>query len=446
MRSRFRGSFKRNKHRGRSKGLNRFRLKLHRTTKLTSLRSFRSYLYRNKPRVILLKSKPTPYYRPDRLRRFESLTLAVARVKLRKHYRKGKLSAQFSSKKNNLNSVRPVRRVLKPRKLLLPVGNVFLNDSVSKSVHRVLKPYISSRHKSKAWARRKRRFKRQLWWGPKFFVYKRMLRRLKRRRYRLLKNRFKRLRGMMFRKSLLRPKKRRFNPFVRKIRKANFTRKRIKRLHLIPSLRNINVLRGLRSFIKIGLRSPKSPRLVHENYTSTLEFSVSKIIDPLNYFLSPVLLLFFLKNPFLFKVALLSRPKFFDSTTTSFIKLQSSETYIDTNVVQNTNIVPNRVFSHVMSKKLRSFFVDTAFKPYITPWYYNTIIRFIEFVSGKQVILKTYPFLAKEVSTEFMIRYKIWLPRMAYYERKLGHRFFLEEAIHIFHLGFFYRDATILIH
>jgi len=33
---------------------------------------------------------------------------------------------------------------------------------------------------------------------------------------------------------------------------------------------------------------------------------------------------------------------------------------------------------------------------------------------------------------------------MSYYERKLGHRFFLEEAIHILHLGFILRDPALI--
>ena len=33
---------------------------------------------------------------------------------------------------------------------------------------------------------------------------------------------------------------------------------------------------------------------------------------------------------------------------------------------------------------------------------------------------------------------------MAYYERRLGHRFFLEEAIHIMHLSFFLKDPKLI--
>jgi len=33
---------------------------------------------------------------------------------------------------------------------------------------------------------------------------------------------------------------------------------------------------------------------------------------------------------------------------------------------------------------------------------------------------------------------------MSFYERKLGHKFFLEEALHILHIGFKLRDAVFL--
>jgi hypothetical protein len=50
----------------------------------------------------------------------------------------------------------------------------------------------------------------------------------------------------------------------------------------------------------------------------------------------------------------------------------------------------------------------------------------------------------QSVSAEHAARYSRWLPRMAFYERKLGHRFFLEEALHIMHLSFTLRDPKIL--
>lgn len=36
------------------------------------------------------------------------------------------------------------------------------------------------------------------------------------------------------------------------------------------------------------------------------------------------------------------------------------------------------------------------------------------------------------------------MPRFSYYERRLGHRFFLEEALHIIHMGFIYKDVNLI--
>ena len=36
------------------------------------------------------------------------------------------------------------------------------------------------------------------------------------------------------------------------------------------------------------------------------------------------------------------------------------------------------------------------------------------------------------------------MPRFAYYERRLGHRFFLEEALHMLHMSFVYQDSKLL--
>ena len=34
---------------------------------------------------------------------------------------------------------------------------------------------------------------------------------------------------------------------------------------------------------------------------------------------------------------------------------------------------------------------------------------------------------------------------MTFYERRLGHKFFLEESLHILHIAFYYKDVKLLI-
>jgi len=97
-----------------------------------------------------------------------------------------------------------------------------------------------------------------------------------------------------------------------------------------------------------------------------------------------------------------------------------------------------------MSKKVLNSFSNKSFQTNIVPWYYNTLIRFIEDCSGKKVLFQFYPFINQEMTLEFVARYRRWLPRMSSYERNLGHRFFLEEALHIMHLSFILRDPKII--
>jgi len=77
------------------------------------------------------------------------------------------------------------------------------------------------------------------------------------------------------------------------------------------------------------------------------------------------------------------------------------------------------------------------------PHYYHTLIRFIENVTGKKPILQFYPFLNQNIPIDDVVRYKQWMPRMRSFERRLGHKFFFEEALHIMHLALTLKDSVI---
>jgi len=107
-------------------------------------------------------------------------------------------------------------------------------------------------------------------------------------------------------------------------------------------------------------------------------------------------------------------------------------------------LYPHTSFCFSIAKRVVNKSVNSKFRSGVSPWYYHNIIRFVESLTGKRALLQFYPFMAQQVSKEAIVRYKLWMPRMAYYERKLGHRFFLEEAIHILHLGFVLRDPVVI--
>ena len=113
-------------------------------------------------------------------------------------------------------------------------------------------------------------------------------------------------------------------------------------------------------------------------------------------------------------------------------------------VIYTTNLTPHKSFNKQFSKKVLNSFANRLFREDLIPLYQNTLIRFIEFCTGKKAMFQFYPFVNQHVEKDYMVRYKKWLPRMSFYERRLGHRFFLEESLHIMHLSFSLRDPKII--
>jgi hypothetical protein len=108
-----------------------------------------------------------------------------------------------------------------------------------------------------------------------------------------------------------------------------------------------------------------------------------------------------------------------------------------------TNLQPHKSFSYITSKKILSLFSTNKIREDIIPLYYNTLIRFMEHCSGKKIFIQLYPFLNQNITYDYIVRYKAWITRMKSYERRLGHKFFFEEALHIMHLSFTLRDSSL---
>jgi hypothetical protein len=123
-----------------------------------------------------------------------------------------------------------------------------------------------------------------------------------------------------------------------------------------------------------------------------------------------------------------------------------SSIYPTTKVVElGSNLIPNyNCFNYKLVKHIHSAGLNYSFRENVTPWVYNTVIRFMEYFSGKKVCLDMYSFMSQSIDTNYIALYKSWLPRFSYYERRLGHRFFLEEALQILHMGFNYQDSKLI--
>jgi hypothetical protein len=111
----------------------------------------------------------------------------------------------------------------------------------------------------------------------------------------------------------------------------------------------------------------------------------------------------------------------------------------------NTNLTPNILFfKFKLNKWILSSSLNIFYKSNTTSWVYSNFIKFIEFCTGKRALLNIYSFLDDFINTEYIILYKRWIERLFFYEKKLGHRFFLEEALHIIHTSFKIHDVSLI--
>lgn len=148
-----------------------------------------------------------------------------------------------------------------------------------------------------------------------------------------------------------------------------------------------------------------------------------------------------LLNPFTLKNSLFSTNS---STFHKALALLLQKNTNDYYSVFLTNLVPHDSFRKHFAKKVLNSFANRLFREDIIPFYQNTLIRFIEYCTGRKVLFQFYPFVNQHIDKSYMVRYKKWLPRMSFYERRLGHKFFLEEALHIMHISFVLRDPKII--
>lgn len=110
-----------------------------------------------------------------------------------------------------------------------------------------------------------------------------------------------------------------------------------------------------------------------------------------------------------------------------------------------SNLIPLRFFRSIMSKKILSNQTNSFLSKHAVPWAHTSLIRFMEQCSGKKIFVQFYSFITQNVDPFYLVIYRRWMPRMRYYEQRLGHKFFLGEALSIIHLSFTLHDPKLLI-
>lgn len=204
---------------------------------------------------------------------------------------------------------------------------------------------------------------------------------------------------------------------------------------------------------KVGViyrpNSKKNLWLETYSYSWTLPIFKKSMFSKFNFytltFSKKFLFLFFcFTNSFFLKNFLLTDLLYTKDKAFSFLfSFSSGIRQFNSNIV-NSNIIPNKFFSFKLSKSLVSNRINFFLKDNLIPWVYVNIIRFVEFCSARKAFLQIYSFMNQAIDISFIILYRRWIPRLSYYERRLGHRFFLEEALHIIHIGFTLKDIKLI--
>ena len=82
-------------------------------------------------------------------------------------------------------------------------------------------------------------------------------------------------------------------------------------------------------------------------------------------------------------------------------------TYINKTTPYNTNLLPSKYFSFLLTKNVYTSMSQDKISKNIIPIYHHTLIRFMENLSGNLILLQFYPFVNQSITTDFIIKYKL---------------------------------------
>ena len=85
----------------------------------------------------------------------------------------------------------------------------------------------------------------------------------------------------------------------------------------------------------------------------------------------------------------------------------------------------------------------SKFPTITTIWHYNTLVRFLEFCSGKKVFIKFFNFLITNLTFSEKAQCLIWAQKVKYFRKVLGPRLFLNESLQLMYLSLKLKDPFI---
>jgi hypothetical protein len=111
---------------------------------------------------------------------------------------------------------------------------------------------------------------------------------------------------------------------------------------------------------------------------------------------------------------------------------------------QHSNLIPNISFFFFIKKYIMKVFSYQKFNIITTPWYFNTLVRFIEHCSGKRAQVRFFMFLNNSLTFVEKARCLMWSQKVKNFRRLLGPRLFLNESMQILYIALKNKDPFFL--
>lgn len=189
-----------------------------------------------------------------------------------------------------------------------------------------------------------------------------------------------------------------------------------------------------------GLKSVPGLNKTNKRSTYLNKFNVLPNFETLSLlFFKPLILKFFLYTYYNKKCASLAR---FNSTLPSIV---NKFLFYSRNSLANfSNLNPDKNFIFFIKKRVIKIFNYQKFSISVTPWYFNSLVRFMEYCSGKKVYLKFYNFLNNYLDFVEKSRCLMWSQKVKNFRRLLGPRLFLNESLQIMYISLKTKDPFFL--
>lgn len=115
-----------------------------------------------------------------------------------------------------------------------------------------------------------------------------------------------------------------------------------------------------------------------------------------------------------------------------------------TSSLRLTNLWTMHTSRYTLRKRLLRFLSTASFQVDMTQWYYVTLIRFIEYCTGRKTSLMFGPFIEDALTFEEKALSNTWLNRLMGFKKRLGHRVFIKESLSVIMSALKLKDPTLL--